>query len=143
MIIKKTINISAENFFSSIEKSIIYDIKNTTGKSIKNIENGFTYSKVLNTKLAKASDTQVEILEYTYPHRYRVSFKTSKSLSTIEYLAININDNQCEITYSESIEYFRKVDDWNFKLVSKFYSVKSKKKILMLLANIEQSVLNA
>lgn len=142
MIAKKTLNISAENFFAKIEKSIIYDIKNATGNDIEHIENGFKYSKILNTKLSKASNVDVQILEYTYPLKYKVSFKTGKSISTIEYSALNINDNQCEITYIEDIKYFKKAHDLNFKLVSKFYSVRSKKKILMLLANIEQSVLN-
>lgn len=142
MIVEKILNVSSQQFFNEIQKSILYDIKNATGNDIENIENGLTYSKILHTKLSSASHVEIKILEYTYPEVYTAEFKTSKSLSTIKYSAFAMNDNQCKVTYAENIEYFKKMDDWNFRLVSKFYSAKSRKKILMLLGNIEQSILN-
>lgn len=141
MIVEKILDISSENFFQQIEKSILYDIKNATGMDIQNIEKGFKYSKILYTKLSKSSNVEIEILEYIYPSIYKVNFHSSKSVITIEYKANNITENQTKIIYTEEVEYFKKMNAWNFNIVSKFYIRKSKKKILMLLANIEHSSL--
>ena len=47
--VKERLNVSAKDFFSKIEESVIYDIEKSTGKKLvpRDIYNGFKYTKNL------------------------------------------------------------------------------------------------
>ena len=67
--VKERLNVSAKDFFSKLEESVIYDIEKSTGKKLvpRDIYNGFKYTKNLKNKLGRRGEVDVIITHFVSP----------------------------------------------------------------------------
>ena len=69
MKVQVKLNVSAEEFFASITRSVLYDAEQARGKKVpaKKLKAGFTYQKMLNAKIGGAQHVTTKITEYEPP----------------------------------------------------------------------------
>lgn len=68
--------VSAKELFDVIVPSVIYDIKQATGKSVNvsALHDNYTYKKKLKSKMGKDASVRVTITRFTYPTIYEAEF---------------------------------------------------------------------
>ena len=107
MKLTKTLNVTPEEFFDALEKSIVYDIHEATGKDVPRAKlNGYKYEKKSKLAKGKAKGTElkVKIREYTYPSVYDVKFTYPTGVNNVRYEVQPRGENSCEVCYTEEFE---------------------------------------
>ncbi len=102
MEITQNLNVTAPEFFTLIEDSLLHDIKNNSSKKANaaKLERGFHYTK--NMKMGKQIvKTQVTLLQYQKPILYEVKMETDNNIYNMSYAIIDRGDN-IDVTYSET-----------------------------------------
>ncbi len=137
--VKERLNVSAKDFFSKIEESVIYDIEKSTGKKLvpRDIYNGFKYTKNLKNKLGRRGEVDVTITHFVSPKLYGANFKSAMGINTIYYNIEEVDDENIDVIYKE--EFIGKTNsmDLNFKIMNFFYKKRSKKRAIRLIKSIE------
>lgn len=131
-----------EEFFDVLIPSILEDIKESTGKSVKrkDIEGGYKYSKQMKNKIGKGGNVKVEITQFTYPEVYQVNFISAQGVTTLHYEVERLEDG-CGVDYQEHFESGSKLKSANHKILEKFMNKKLTKRATTLLANIEKHII--
>lgn len=106
MIVKQTLNVSAEAYFNLLQKYLLKDLKKTVNKSIslKDIKQGFCFEKTYRTKQKDDFVSKQEIVELSYPSAYCLRFSIPNGFQKISHHIKTIDENQVEITYEEVVE---------------------------------------
>lgn len=137
--VKERLNVSARDFFSKIEESVIYDIEQSTGKKlvVRDIYNGFKYKKNLKNKLGRRGEVDVIITHFVSPRLYSASFKSAMGVNTICYNIEEVDDENIDVIYKEEFIGKTNTADLNFKVMNFFYKKRSKKRAIRLIRSIE------
>lgn len=137
--IKERLNVSAEDFFSKIEESVIYDIEQSTGKKMvaSDIRNGFKYTKNLKNKLGGRGEVDVVITQFVSPKMYSADFKYASGINTICYIIDKIDDENIDVVYKEEFVGKTNTANLNFKIMNFFYKRRSRKKASKRIRSIE------
>ncbi|MEG0177840.1 DUF3284 domain-containing protein [Anaerorhabdus sp.] len=144
MKIQETLNISVNQFSAHILKSIQYDLKEYGKLSVDldHIRKGLKYKKQMSTKMKQTDNVDVEITKLDMdPFIYEVTFDSTQGKTVMSYSAKAIADNKCEVIYLEEFIGKNTMNKLNHKLMSVFYTGRSKKKVHYLLKAIEEYVL--
>lgn len=136
------LKVTPEEFFDVLIPSILEDIKESTGKSVKrkDIEGGYKYSKTMKNKLGKGGNVKVEITHFTYPEIYTVNFISAQGTTKLHYDVERLEDG-CGVDYQETFESNSKLKSANHKVLEKFMYKKLNKRANTLLANIEKHII--
>lgn len=140
MKVQVKLNVSAEEFFASITRSVLYDAEQARGKKVpaKKLKAGFTYQKMLNAKIGGAQHVMTKITEYEPPFRYAASVASSKGENTVRYELDPVEGERAvNITYEEGYAGDKTLNDLNGKLVGFFYGPFAKRKIKRRLHDME------
>ncbi|MDN6161172.1 MAG: DUF3284 domain-containing protein [Atopostipes sp.] len=144
MEIKETLSVSAEEFFDFLYHSIILDIKESTGESLKRDEiiEGMTYSKTLTTKTGQTGEATVSLTTIQPNESYKASFNTTQGENITHYEVEELTDQQIEVTYREEYVASSWLKGLNFKLMNLFFKRRSKKQASERLYQIEKYLKN-
>lgn len=140
MKVQVKLNVSADEFFASITRSVLYDAEQARGKKVpaKKLKAGFTYQKMLNAKIGGAQHVTTKITEYEPPFRYAASVVSSKGENTVRYELDPVEGERAvNITYEEGYAGDKTLNDLNGKLVGFFYGPFAKRKIKRRLRDME------
>ncbi|MDO4437112.1 MAG: DUF3284 domain-containing protein [Coriobacteriaceae bacterium] len=132
MKVQVKLNVSAEDFFAAITRSVLYDAEQARGKKIpvKKLKAGFTYQKSLNAKIGGAQHVTTKITEFEPPRLYAASIISSKGENTVRYeLEPVAGERAFTLTYEEGYAGDKTLNDLNGKLVGFFYGPSAKRKI--------------
>lgn len=104
MEITETLDITPEELFDQIERSIMSDIEDATGSAVGRSKlNGFKYKKQARQKGAQGTEIGVKIKRYRYPEAYEVRFTYSTGSNLIKYQATPTGDGRTVLEYSETV----------------------------------------
>ncbi len=105
MEITRTLAISAEELFDQIEKTIIADIREATGKEVPRAKlNGYKYKKVARGGGRSGTPMDVKIKHYRYPELYEARFSYATGVNTVRYEVTEASDDSVTVLYREDLE---------------------------------------
>lgn len=142
MIINKTLEVSINELDGFIKAMVKQDIENTTGKKVKqeDISRGYKYTKKIPNKMGKDTSTTTKIRELS-TGKYEAVFETTQGINMISYTYHALDDNRIELVYEETFDADSKAKDINFKAMSFLYKRSSNKKANLMLAKIENHII--
>lgn len=138
MIVKKQLNVTLDEFYEFIQEMILQDIKEATGKTVEihDIHQGYKYKKQLTGRTGQVGHVKTEIKDFTR-NSYSAIFRSAQGFNTISYTYQPTSDSAIELTYEEEFLSDSTLMNLNFKLMSFFFNRSNKKRIDMMLNQIE------
>ena len=141
MELTKTLDITPEEFFDQIEKSVLGDIEKATGKELTRAKlNGFKYKKYAQGGKAAGTPMDVKISKYRYPEVYEVRFTYSNGSNTITYRATPSDDGGMVLDYTERFINPRSSSGVMAQLQLKWYERRSRRRAEQTIAGIVKLV---
>ncbi|MFL2072292.1 DUF3284 domain-containing protein [Marinilactibacillus psychrotolerans] len=136
MEIYRELNISAEQLFATITRSVLYDIKTHTGKSPSTDQmTGFEYIKTF----SKNSRANIKIEEFKINEVYHYRTRTNKNDFLVKYDILALSRDKCKIHYTEEIESIGHMQKLNDALVGTLLNYFRKKRLMQMLQSIERT----
>ncbi|MFL2076702.1 DUF3284 domain-containing protein [Marinilactibacillus psychrotolerans] len=136
MEIYRELNISAEQLFATITRSVLYDIKTHTGKSPSTDQmTGFEYIKTF----SKNSRANIKIEEFKINEAYHYRTRTNKNDFLVKYDILALSRDKCKIHYTEEIESIGHMQKLNDALVGTLLNYFRKKRLMQMLQSIERT----
>lgn len=141
--IEERLDIGAEEFFERIVVSVLYDIKNATGKKVgrEQIYKGYKYKKRMKNKVGRSGDVDVKLSEYAPPLRYAAEFKTAGGVNRVSYEIERLEGSAIRVKYREDYDGNTKSQDLNYKIIGAFYKRKAKKRAVKMLHDMEEYII--
>ena len=139
MELKRVIKGKIEKCFALLEDACLEDIKASTEEETNTISlhAGYTYRKVLKTKMGVSGHVDVEITEFEAPKHYSAAFSSAQGINTITYELTQIDDDSMSVHYVEDFVSLTKSKNLNYKIMSKLYKKSTMKRANMLLDQLE------
>jgi len=130
MEIREKLRVTAEEFFSQMMVSVLYDIKSATGRDVKReqIHKGYHYTKKMKNKVGREGDVRITVTEYDPPYRYSASFDSASGTNRIEYRLEEVPESGIEVFYLEDYEGDTKSQDLNYRIIGALYRRSAKKR---------------
>ncbi|API89779.1 hypothetical protein BKP56_11135 [Marinilactibacillus sp. 15R] len=136
MEIYREMNISAEQLFTTITRSVLYDIKTQTGESPSTEQMiGFEYIKTF----SKNSRANIKIEEFRINEAYHYRTQTNKNDFLVKYDILPLSKDKCKIHYTEEVESIGQMQKLNDALVGTLLNYFRKKRLMQMLQSIEQT----
>lgn len=136
MELSKEMNISAEALFDTLTRSILFDIKEQTGKDIDSHNlSQFEYVKTFSKN--QHASIQIEKFEKNKSYHYRT--KTNKNDFLVKYDIIPKSPKSCELHYSEEVESYGYMQKLNDAIIGTLLNRFKKKRFIEMLKQIEAS----
>lgn len=142
MEVKEILNVSPGDFFDTLVQSVLHDISESTGKDMAETEirPGFSYIKKMKNQLGQQGDVHVTIQEFHRPDRYQVQFKSVQGINVIAYEIKEQGERSIEVGYQENFEGKNTSSSLNYRLLSKLYQRKAKKRMEGMLHSMESYI---
>jgi ABC-type antimicrobial peptide transport system permease subunit len=143
MELKVNLQVSANEVFEQLLKSLGQDIKNSTGQMIASdkLSKDFSYKKSIRNHMGYVVQVKVKINELIRPIKYSATIENPNGVNTIEY-TLTETAKGVEIVYKENYKASSTLQNWNYILASIFFSRRGKKKMRKQFSNLEQQILN-
>lgn len=134
--------VSAQAFYTLLLQSLANDVSQAIGHDVDpdTLSSGYTYEKILPTRLGMKAKANVCIEELTPDACYRATFHSVRGINTLSY-QIQAVDNGIDIAYEEEYLPNNKLNALNYKIVKGFYARKNKKRVQLLLHAMEMHIL--
>ena len=136
MKIVKTLNIPADFFYQQVINSVVFDIRKSTGETIKSHQlANYSYVK----EFSKNSRARITIEEAKTNECYRFNTSTIRNEFNVAYQIKPTSDQQCEVTYTEEMTshgFLQKLNDSLFGVVMTPFK---KKQLVKMLEAMEAS----
>lgn len=141
MIIKKNLNVTVEEFYGFIQEMVLQDIREATGRTvdISEVQPGYKYKKKLTNRVGQVGNVKTEIVNLS-SNNYRAEFKSEQGINVLSYTYEALDDSNIELTYEEDFIGKSSAMKWNYKLMSLLYNHSNKKRIRLLLNQIEKLI---
>ncbi|WP_414838682.1 DUF3284 domain-containing protein [Carnobacterium sp. TMP28] len=133
MEIIKKLNIPAEFFYDNVMKSVLFDIREQTGKQLSHDQlKNFSYIKTF----SKNSSAKIEIekVEKNKTYHYRTS--TTANDYVVQYDITVLDDKKCEVRYKETMEsygFLQKMNDAALGIILGYVKKRNFKKMLLMI----------
>ncbi|MBO0439112.1 hypothetical protein DOK67_0000221 [Enterococcus sp. DIV0212c] len=136
MEIIKKLNIPSTYFYEKMIDSVIFDIRKHTGKTVtpKQLTN-FEYTK----QFSKSSRAKIKVEKIIENSAYHFTTATTKNNFQVQYEIKKIDDQSCEIHYTETIESFGFMQKMNDAVVGLVLGFLKKRQFKRMLQMIEES----
>ena len=134
-----------KEIFDLFVESLKYDIEKATGEqpADQELKPGFSYEKIIIGRLGSGSAAKATILRLEEPAVYEMKFENNKGINTVIYYVEKIGENRIKVSYEETYQGHRKMDDLNFKVMSWIFKRSSEKRVRMLLEAMEKHLVDA
>lgn len=143
MKLTRVMQVSKSELHDFLLKSLMYDIEQSTKKkvAVDKLRVGYNYNKELSTKMGKPSKVKVTI-EALDDSNYKASFKSAQGVNTLSYQYREGKDaeHEVEVTYEEEYITESAANTLNFRLMSFLFNRSNKKRMVMTLRQIEESI---
>lgn len=101
----RVMKVGAKDFFDMLIDSVLYDIKQSTGKKISrnNFRKGTSYRKKIksDSKFSRPILVKVAVTQFDPPHLYEATFSGEKESSIIRYEVEELGEDKIKVTYKE------------------------------------------
>lgn len=132
----RKMNISAETLFETLTRSVLFDIKKQTGKSVDvNALSQFEYVKTFSKN--RRATMKIERFEKNKAYHYRT--KTTKNDFLVKYDIVPVTDESCELYYAEEIDSYGHMQKLNDALMGFLLNRFKKKRFTAMLKEIEKT----
>ena len=136
MKIVKTLNVPAEFFYQQVINSVLFDIRKSTGETVKEYQlKNYSYVK----EFSKNSRAKITIEEAKKNQRYHFNTSTIRNEFKVAYEIRAVSDDQCEVTYTEEITSHGALQKANDALFGVFLGPFKKKQLVKMLESMETS----
>ncbi|KAF1303475.1 DUF3284 domain-containing protein [Enterococcus saccharolyticus] len=136
MEIVKKMQVPASFFYKKIIDSVLYDIQDTTGRTLSESQlKNFEYVKQFNEKTR--ATIKIEDIKLNETYAYRTSTTRNEFVAT--YTIHPIDDTNCEITYSEQMKSHGTIQALNDMVTGLLLGFFKKKQFKRMLQMIESS----
>ncbi|MFF2876110.1 DUF3284 domain-containing protein [Gottfriedia sp. NPDC057991] len=137
------LQVRAEEVFEQLLRSILQDIKQSTGQTIpkEQLAKDFSYQKNIKNRMGYDTPVKVQIDELIPSKEYRASIEHSKGINTMAY-TLTDTEKGVEIHYKERYQTSSTLQNWNYSIASIFFARKSKKNMKKQFAYLEEIILN-
>lgn len=136
MKIVRTLNIPASYFYTKVIDSVLYDIKQNTGETLKPAAlQGYEYKKMIGGKLYG----RIKITKNVINRAYAFETEMTGGLYTVAYDIQETQDNKVQVTYEEGSKFNSIARDLNQKLMMLLMGHSRKKQLNQMLSQIEAS----
>lgn len=141
MEVKKQLNVSKEELNAFIKSMVLQDIKNATGKNVKesDIGTGYKYHKKLKGRTGKEGKVCTRIDTLT-SGCYRASFESAQGINYLAYNYESDGEDKVNVCYEEGFNSSSNAKDLNHRLMSFLYKRSNKKRINLMLTHIEKLI---
>ncbi len=137
MIVELTLSVSSNDLYDLIIHSLINDIQKSKPKFKKeDLHQGFSYNKNLKGKVNQKALTTVKIEKLVTPKIYAASIHSANGVTSLSY-TLEQDGDLTHVVYDERFKSEKKIMNLNYKIVSKFYEKKSRKRIVHMLRQME------
>jgi len=135
-------NVRADALFEVLIQSLKHDIAQATGKEVsrKDLVAGFTYDKMMMSKLGKSSPATATIVDLTEPTVYHMKFTNNKGENHVIYNIRSLDNGRIEVTYEETYTGMKKFDELNNKVMGHIFKKSSEKRVRMLLEGMKNYI---
>lgn len=136
--------VTPEELFDVIVPSILYDIKESTGKTVKvnQLHDNYTYKKKLKSKMGKEAGVRVTITRFEYPVVYEAKFESASGDNLMRYEVERLENGNSGLSYVEDFAGSGKMAAMNGWLIGLVYNHKAKKDIAKRLRTMEKSIID-
>ncbi|MEQ2876533.1 DUF3284 domain-containing protein [Enterococcus asini] len=136
MKIEKTLNIPAEFFYDKVIDSVIFDVRQATGKDLtrKQLKN-FEYVKTF----SKNSRAKIKIDEVVENQTYQFKTSTTKNDFVARYDIEPLTDSSCKVSYTETMKSFGFMQQMNDMVLGIVVGMFKRRHFKKMLTMIEQS----
>ncbi|KRM73065.1 DUF3284 domain-containing protein [Lacticaseibacillus brantae] len=136
MKIVQTLNIPVTYFYAKVIDSVLYDIKQQTGQSLRPERlQGFEYKK----DFSRGHKARVKITKNVINSSYHFETTTTGGIFKVSYDMLPTTDNKTQVTYEETSEFRSPIQAMNQKIAGFLVGVKRKKNFTRMLNAIERS----
>lgn len=137
------LEVTPEELFDVITASVLYDIKESTGKNVKRdqLHDNYTYKKKLKSKMGKEAGVKVTISKFEYPVVYEAKFESASGNNMMRYEVERLEHDHSGLAYIEDFEGSGKMAAMNGWLVGLVYNHKAKKDIKKRLRAMEKNII--
>ncbi|WP_086350463.1 DUF3284 domain-containing protein [Candidatus Enterococcus clewellii] len=136
MEIVKKLNVPATYFFDKVIESILFDVNRSTGKKMKPMQlNNFEYVK----EFSKNSRAKIKIEKLVENETYAYRTSTVKNEYFAQYTVKPVDENSCEVHYTEKMESFGTLQKMNDAVVGMLIGFLKKRQFKKMLQQIESS----
>ncbi|WP_313467470.1 DUF3284 domain-containing protein [Carnobacterium sp.] len=133
MEIVKKMKIPAGFFYNSVMKSVLFDIREQTGKQLTPDQlNNFSYVKTF----SKSSSAKIEIEKVVENEAYHYRTSTTANDYRVQYDIKAIDSENCEVRYTENMEsygFLQKMNDAVLGIILGFVKKRNFKKMLTMI----------
>lgn len=130
MKIKKKLSVSADRFYDSIMRSVIYHIDQATGRTLKRSQlEGFEYVKTF----SKNNQAKIIIDIMNNNREYQFRTLTTRNEFTANYSITSLDETSCEVVYHETMVsegMIQKLNDFFVGLILGYFKKKQFKRML-------------
>lgn len=136
MEVNKTLKVPAEFFYQKVIDSVLYDVKETTGKTVTEAQlSGLEYVKEFNNK----TSAKILIQEAVKDQSYKFRTATTKNTFDVSYQIKAVDDHSCAVTYRESMTSVGTIQSLNDTVTGFLLGFFKKKQLKKMLSMIEAS----
>ncbi len=142
MEVKRTLAVSVEEMDKCIETMVLEDIANATGKQVdcSKIGAGYKYRKELKNKMGKVGKVTTRI-DKMVSGNYCASFESAQGVNHLSYTYQPLSEDQISLIYLEDYEGVSSSKKMNYSLMSFLYKRANKKRINLMLSQLENYIL--
>jgi len=133
-----------EEMFDLFMESLKFDIEAATDKKPRNqdLKAGFSYEKMLTSRLGKPSAAKATISKLEAPYVYEMKYENFRGINIAIYHIEKVDEDNIEVSYEEVYEGHKKMDNINFKVMSWIFKRSSAKRARLLLEAMGQHILD-
>lgn len=143
MKVELQLQVTQQQIFDLLTKSILTDIETTTGKSLPVDQiNGFSYTKSITTKLGVANQVDIIISSYIVPSVYEAKAISKDGEYVFRYDLSPVDDTNCQVTYTETFDSPKWFLRLNQSIFSMLYLKKSKQRLIGSIRYMEHMILH-
>ena len=134
MKIVKTLNVPAEFFYQQMIHSVLFDIRKSTGETVKPYQlTNYSYVK----EFSKSNHGKITIDKAQQNECYQFTTSTVRNEFNVAYAIKPVSNQQCEVTYTEEITSHGFLQKSNDLLFSLFLGPIKKKQLVKMLESME------
>ena len=136
MKIVKTLNVPADFFYQQVVNSVMFDIRKSTGETLKEHQlKNYSYVK----QFSKNNRARITIEEAEKNQHYGFATSTVRNEFHVDYEIKATSTNQCEVTYTEEMVSHGFLQKANDRLFGLFLKPVKKKQLVKMLEAMEAS----
>jgi hypothetical protein len=136
MKLTKTLDCPASYFYTKVIDSVLYDIKQNTGETLKPAAlQGYEYKKMVGGKM----NARIKITKNVINRAYAFETEMTSGNYSVAYDIQETQDGKVQVTYQEGSQFNSMMRDFNQKLMMLLLGHSRKKSLIQMLEQIAAS----